>query len=278
MNKKIKHSSNQARVAQGGRTFTEADGTDPGQSGISTIPKNLNEARGDDTFFISTGGSYLVREAEGTDTLKIDYSKVKAGHGLRGTLTYYIGTGLFNLSKYRSEKGVPYINYAGIERFEITGTALDDHFPVPTGLYGRQSDVLGGGDDIFKLSLWNQQGFSQKADDVDGGLGNDTLELSLTHSAAITLKVDASGNGKFENHGTQLRSIETLNATTGSQDDNISWLGNGNSTIHANGSDDTLTSGSGNDYLDDGSGNDILTSSCGADTLLGKFRQRCLQA
>ncbi|MBD2023818.1 hypothetical protein [Leptolyngbya sp. FACHB-711] len=272
MDKKIKHSLNQARASKEGRTFTEADGTDPDQSGISTIPKYLNEARGDDTFFISTEGRYRVREAQGTDTLKIDYSKVEAQYGLRGGVIYYTGSGSFYLPNGNG-KSSSHINYAGMERFDITGTALDDHLPVPTGPYGGQSDVLRGGDgnDIFGLSLWNQRGVTQKADDVDGGSGNDTLRLALTHNAAITLKVDTSGNGKLENNGTQLRSIETLNARTGSGRDNISWLGSGNSTIYAYDGNDTLTSGSGNDYLDGGSGNDYLDGGSGNDYLDGGF-------
>lgn len=134
-------------------------------------------------------------------------------------------------------------------QLSVTGTAWDDEITV-----GRTNLVVNarGGDDVIIM----KPGGLLRAHSLDGGAGNDTVDLSATTSNNT---IDLQLGLMF---GTQiglskLASIE--NATGGSGNDAI--IGNHQANI--------LIGGDGNDLLRGGKGNDVLVGGAGRDTLDG---------
>lgn len=253
--------------------FTEEDATKPTNPlELPIIPKGFSDpkiAGGDDIIFISTGASqrWRVIGAGGIDTLRVDYSKVKTSHGLRyNQYNYEVGSGSLFLAKTSRDASAPYINFSGIDRFEITGTPLGDQF-----FESPRDDILNGGDgfDVFTHRVGTfveaGKGFSRKGDRIDGGEGYFDLDLLTINSDAtpVIIRSDESNTsgeeGIIETDGTTFKNIEILNATTREGNDYIYWLGIGDDTIKTGGGDDDIVSGGGDDFIDGITGNDKLT-------------------
>ena len=96
----------------------------------------------------------------------------------------------------------------------------------------------------------------QFIDNVDGGLGSDTLDLSNIVSPSGAVDIDLAA-GTFDGFGgpTTISSIETIIGTQG--DDSIVGAG-GSQTINGEGGDDTIEGSFGTDDINGGAGNDTI--------------------
>lgn len=231
--------------------FTEEDATKPTNPlELPIIPKGFSDpkiAGGDDIIFISTGAGQRWRAigAGGINTLRVDYSKVKASHGLRFEGGNYSGN--LALSENTRDKSAPYINYSGIAKLELTGTSLDDQFPTTLS-----DDVIigGAGNDTLQSGLGN--------DRLDGGTGTDLLIADFSLKAArtpetATQNISNIGTSTLPN-GTTITGIERFDVKTGSGNDIITLT-----EKH----DDKIVTGYGNDTIDSGLGKDIVSSGSG---------------
>jgi RHS repeat-associated protein len=234
-----------------GAQLTSIEGLNvAGGSGNDTLvagglADNLAGGAGDDVLNAGNGGVDTVAGGDGTDTLIIDYS-TNTISGIFNTngISYNeydlaAGNGLF----FANGSGI--VQYTGIEKFNITGTKVSDDIRG-----GNSNDTLIGGDGDDKLN-----GFAG-VDIFDGGAGNDTATINLSANTANNL-VDIIAS--TTNYGTQLISIEGLNATGGS----------GNDTLVAGGLSDNLAGGAGDDVLNAGNGGiDTVAGGDGTDTLI----------
>ena len=197
-----------------------------------------------------------------TDTLVVDYSRVQSDYGLRYTqYTPGSGSATIYISKTPQtprdlKSNVASVHFAGIERLNITGTAVDDEFP-DTPL----DDVFNGGKGNDTFTHYYSKNNPQKGDRIDGGLGKDTIEviaIGLGDTNFQINKTSPDAEAIIENDGTILKNIEILHADTRIGNDYIYWNSDGNDVIKTGESDDFILSGAGNDFLDGGTKNDSL--------------------
>jgi Ca2+-binding RTX toxin-like protein len=196
----------------GNDSITALEGNDTLNGG--TDDDTLNGDAGDDSLNPGDGFNQSVDGEDGTDTLAINYSTVNyndAGINNSYDPDTYDGT-------YSRSDGTPFITYAGIEQFNLTGTAFDDG--------------LGGGEG--KDTLIGGYGY----DGLDGRGGNDSLDGGTDDD---TLYGDA-GN-------------DTL---LGNSESDILDGGIGNDSLDGGTGDDSLRLGEGNDTIIGGTGNDSL--------------------
>lgn len=186
------------------------------------------------------------------------------------------------------------VNIDLVTRSNSTGDASGDtYFNIQTLMGSNFADTMvagvgddgnritdyqgGGGDDVFK-------GVDLIVDKVDGGAGNDTLDL--THlSTGLTLDLSDSNYVSIENviggAGSDTITAATLTTPTrltggdghdalsgGSGNDTLVG-GVGNDTLAGSAGNDSLLGGAGNDDLDGGIGNDTLEAGAGNDWLKG---------
>jgi Ca2+-binding RTX toxin-like protein len=137
---------------------------------------------------------------------------------------------------------------------------------------GNGNDTLNGG--AGNDSLYGGTGndwFSPNGGDfVDGGLGTDVLEISLTSETTARLlnftgDFTSSVYATFSNY---VINIETLALGLGSGNDTI-WGGSVSSSMSGNGGNDFLVGGTANDALFGGAGNDYLVGGGSNDDLRG---------
>ncbi len=133
----------------------------------------------------------------------------------------------------------------------LQGSAFADTMVAGTGDDGIRITQYqgGGGDDVFK-------NMDLQLDSINGGTGNDTLDVSHLASATVNLS------------DTRYVSIETVTGGAGADTLNATGL---TTAVRLNGAagDDALTDGDGQDTLDGGDANDTLTGGTGSDSLLG---------
>jgi Ca2+-binding RTX toxin-like protein len=184
----------------------------------------LTTGAGDDTINPGRGIDY-VDGGDGNDILIVDYS---------GNTTGYIysslsptGTGGF-YGYFATNDGVDRVDYTNIERFQITGTSVDDNIIVGSG-----DDTVNGGDGIDFLG-----------DDFSASTSNLTFNFAGATPVTPT--------------GTSITNIERFNLTTGSGNDSITLTGIYNDTLTTGAGDDTINPGRGIDNVDGGAGNDLL--------------------
>jgi serralysin len=155
---------------------------------------------------------------------------------------------------------------SGIET--VSGTQLND---VITGTYDTQTLFGNGGNDRFVI-LDGRFG-----DNITGGTGVDTLDLSPTVFAGATVDLTA-GTYTILGGGWPswtVATVENVTGTgvadtiTGDGVKNVLAGGAGNDTLNGADGNDSLNGGSGNDSLDGGVGNDTLNGVGGNDSLTG---------
>jgi Ca2+-binding RTX toxin-like protein len=120
--------------------------------------------------------------------------------------------------------------------------------------------ILGGdGDDRFVLGT--------SAETIDGGYGNDTLDLSSL-TTAVTVDLGNTANNKGASViGDKYSNIETiLGSTIGDRLTGDAM----NNTLIGNGGRDTMYGAAGDDTLDGGAGRDALNGGTGADIFVFK--------
>jgi serralysin len=140
---------------------------------------------------------------------------------------------------------------AGVDA--LNGGDGDD---VMTG--GAGNDSLSGGDDDDRFAM-EQSNF---IDDVDGGAGTDTLDLSgITTRGAI---VNMNFNYRLDDDFGGVREMSGIERVIGTQDRDEIFGTSGADTIFGEGGDDRMNGGTGHDELFGGNGNDTFVMNEGA--------------
>jgi Ca2+-binding RTX toxin-like protein len=156
---------------------------------------------------------------------------------------------------------------------------------------GSQGDILDagyfmGGVDTLKGYGGDDTLRAGRNDIVEGGSGNDTVELDMGYSYGKGLYVEIDGNGdghfgRLSGGGGQLDSGEldsVENVITGNKHDTIDAVGNlanyvetnnGHDTVHTWGGNDAIVLGNGNDFANAGSGHDVVDAGAGHDEVWG---------
>lgn len=139
------------------------------------------------------------------------------------------------------------------------------------------NDTLNGGAGNDELSGGGGNLSGDTGDSLDGGVGEDILELFLIDQTA-GFRFDGSASTHLRlADGTTARNGETFEVFGGSGNDSLFGSdgndelngGAGNDTLNGRAGNDTLNGGAGNDTLDGDAGNDTLNGDAGNDTLLG---------
>ncbi len=202
--------------------------------------ENINTGAGDDT--INTGsGRDTVDGGAGNDLLIVDYSSnLYAGNatysGGIGSSINPNGFGGWNGYFYaysRNDGDYDNVTFSNIERFQITGTNVNDIFD--RGGYG-----------VFN---------------IDGGTGTDVIRYADLSSETTGLTVDNSGITLTQANGNVVKNVEVFaNLWTGTGNDTINYsVGLRNyENINTGAGNDTINTGSGRDTVDGGAGNDLL--------------------
>lgn len=140
----------------------------------------------------------------------------------------------------------------------IIGTQLDDTI---SSTFGVQTLDGQGGNDLFI------NGDGQFIDDIDGGTGIDTLDLSAVAGASEAVTIDlVAGTWSGLNLGRTIANIEVILGTQ----ENDSILGStGNDSIVGNAGNDTLSGNTGQDTIEGLGGNDVINMGGGVDVALG---------
>lgn len=158
----------------------------------------------------------------------------------------------------------------------FTGTANSDTFKMSQG--GSDTVSGAGGSDIFNF------GAALDANDkIDGGDGNDTLNLNGDYSAGLifnaTTLVNVENLHLAAGHDYSLQGVTVAAGDTLALD--ATALGPGNSVnfgggsalgkfiLHGGAGDDVLVSGAGNDVITGGDGGDTINPNSGNDTVKG---------
>lgn len=207
-----------------------------------------------DTILTNAGNDYIdtglgidtVNGGVGDDILAANYSSATSAVN-----QVYLGGGW---NRLQMADGSNHIDYYGIERFRLIGGSGND---VLGG--GALNDTLAGGSG----NDWLDGGSG--TDVILGGTGNDTWVGNYgALGAAVSLTLNASGNGTVVGTGTTLRSIENVRLTTGAGADTISTgavVGN-----------DNLSTGDGNDVINIGRGHsEWVNAGGGVDLLIAGF-------
>lgn len=136
---------------------------------------------------------------------------------------------------------------------------------------GRDTIDLGAGDDVL---IWDEaNGDYDLFESIDGGTGNDTLQVIGYGFFGITLNLQAGTFGAFGY--TKVDNFENYSHTGGGGDytiigsfaANIITVNAGNQVIEGGAGDDTISAGAGDDDIDGGEGADNLDGGTGVDTL-----------
>jgi Ca2+-binding RTX toxin-like protein len=227
------------QVEQQNFTGTNGNDTITGTSGDDTI----SPLRGIDTV---DGGA-------GDDLLILDYSS--NNYSRISDSDYYYSQ---YFRAYYNSSSYDQVTYSNIERFQITGTAVDDRIITGSG----NDNIAGGlGDDVISGGDGNNT--------IDGGEGNDSISTGTGNdniNAGLGNDTINGGDGNNTINGGD--GNDTI--TTGSGNDNITG-GLGDDTINAGNGDDILIGGAGNDYINAGFGNDTIDGGDGVDTLNKDF-------
>jgi serralysin len=237
---------------------------------------------GNDTIVAGNGTAETLDGGLGIDLLDLTY----------GGFTYVIdlATGVTNFS------GESFINFenliSGVGNDSITGSSADNMLNGGAGddtiLGASGTDTIYGGDGnddlnggLFKDDLFGEAGddtfrvtSGDFGDNVDGGSGSDTLNLSGWTNSSIAWMVDlAAGTYEFlpNSYGVngEYTAISIENVIGSDFNDVINGSGDAN-MLNGGGGDDTLTGGGGTDTIYGGVGNDDLNGGSSKDDLFGE--------
>ncbi len=197
----------------------------------------VNTGDGDDIVKLRSGYD-TVNAGVGEDTLVVDYSAATTSVGVT-----YQG---FGWNRLGDKAGTAYVDYYGVEKFDITGGSANDSLvggALDDRLVGRGgNDLLNGG---------------AGSDTIVGGSGTDTWQVD--YSARNTLSTVNLKNQTTDT-GATISSIEALHYTGGATRDVVrakngvfdDWFATGDA-------DDLVETGRGRDTADGGGGTkDVL--------------------
>ena len=188
---------------------------------------------------VTVGGGFdTVDGGEGSDLLVVDYSFATAA----------ISFEHYNGMRFRTADSTLGVNYAGIERFDVTTGSGADYI------------VTGAGDDTLRGNAGNDY-FSTGTgiDKVYGGDGVDRWEADKSFATASqAIIIDLAVISTYLTTGL-VSGIEVLTLTTGAGADRITTLGGAwNDGISTGAGDDIVTVAGGNDSVNMGDGVDLL--------------------
>jgi Ca2+-binding RTX toxin-like protein len=236
---------------------------------------NIKTGDGNDT--INAGlGRDIVDGGSGTDTLVVDYAaNVNTNGGsLQGiqVSSYDPANGNGRFYAYKAgNSDVDIIQYANIERFNITGTQYADDIrggnsdDTLIGGAGNDTIDVGTGNDVVNAGdgndtiITNDSTIASAVLSIDGGAGSDTLINANFSAATANLSIDNSGTAIILPNGSSISNVENfVNLTTGSGNDSINFVQGDNNNIKTGAGNDTINAGLGRDVVDGGSGTDTL--------------------
>jgi Ca2+-binding RTX toxin-like protein len=209
---------------------------------------NINTGAGNDTIN-SAFGDDNVDGGDGNDLLIVNYSgNTYSGNasypgGIVGSISSN-GLGGWNgniFAHNNSSGGYDQVIFSNIERFQITGTNLNDNF----GEVGR---------------FFN----------IDGGTGTDTVNNVNFSGETTNLTIDNSAAIVTFSNGAVLKNIEQFfNLSTGSGNDTITLTGSFDDSIYTGAGNDIINAGRGRDTVDGGEDDDLLIINYSSNTYSG---------
>ncbi|GJD74015.1 cadherin-like domain-containing protein [Methylobacterium goesingense] len=155
--------------------------------------------------------------------------------------------------------------FGGLGRDVLIGGDGDDRMEAGDGddvlSDGAGRDVAMGedGNDVLVAAL------DGEADLLDGGAGEDTLDLSATVSGVDVDLMAGTASGVETGHD----SLVSIEAVRGGSGDDVIVGGSGSDELSGGEGRDRLSGGAGNDHLDGGAGDDVLLDGAGADHVVG---------
>jgi Ca2+-binding RTX toxin-like protein len=186
--------------------------------------------------------------------------------------------------------------------YSVTGGAGDD--VITTGAGADYAYLQGGGRDTVNLGGGSDQVYTYDAlssgDHLDGGSGNDTLQLSGSYGSGLTFGASTIQNFEYISlwsgnsysltfnddniaagqgmtiYGSSLGAGETLTVNGSAENDGYFIVyggpdkdkltgGKGDDSLYGNDGADKLYGGAGDDFLQGGTGHDTLTGGGGGD-------------
>lgn len=213
-----------------GFLVTSGAGNDSLNSEGFSTNDSVDTGSGNDTVSLGLGFDTVNGGYGDTDTLILDYSSLTTAISRTYDGGWYI---------YGDKLGTASNRHYSFETFNLKGGAGGDR------LYGGgNNDTLVGnaGNDILDGGAGR--------DSINGGAGKDRwIGDHSSATAALTLTLNASGNGTLKGNGvnwTPLSGIENITLDTGASNDTINTLAlRGNNTINTNNGNDTVKLGSG---------------------------------
>ncbi|MFM6871762.1 MAG: hypothetical protein ACKPKQ_17525, partial [Dolichospermum sp.] len=265
------------QVEQQNFTGTNGNDTITGTSGNDTINSGL--------------GIDVVNGGAGDDLLIIDYS---IGDTVWMGLDTSAGTEGFSGIAFRNNSTgsntQDRVDFSGINRFQITGTAANDSITTGSGNdtinagagndtvnAGAGDDTINGGDgnDTINAGGGNYTVNAGAGDDtINGGTGVDTLDGGAGSDTLILDLSTQTGNIVINNATTGINltgivtttNFENFTITTGSGNDTITQSGLVNNIVVR--SNESITAGAGNDTFNTGLGIDVANGGTGDDLLI----------
>ncbi len=244
------------------------DGNDTlvGGAGFDSLIGGAN----DDSITDSGGNGFVLDGGAGNDTIAVTVDGVYAGGpqilgGDGDDSIVASGPGLNNGGFLVAPDIL-----GGTGNDTIIGTDIDDPNYQGDGLYGGTGDdsiIAGGGGDYINLNIGSDSADAGTGDDsiyamgtvsVDGGAGDDFLDLTRLTDPALSFTVDGAGV-LTGSDGSRVVNVEDFTIRTGS----------GADTFIMGGSNDAILSGGGADLVEGGAGDDLLRGEAGNDTLVG---------
>ncbi len=229
---------------------------------------------------LSPGGALeLIDGRGGTDRMVLNFSApdIDVGTGVIGGFGAGVQNGVFIHSNAASAT-LHEITFLDVEAMDFTGTKSADTVRAKSGndnivtgsggdtIYsgtgadnvdaGRGNDIVYVGTDTnFALTDLTTVGPQL----IDGGIGIDTLSISLAHATRDVVIAGYNGLGDFQgvnftyDSGASVKNFETFkDVWTGSGDDEITQLGSINNDFRSGAGEDILRPGLGTDTVDGG--------------------------
>jgi Ca2+-binding RTX toxin-like protein len=260
-----------------------------GGSGADT----LSGGAGNDTYLVDNAGDVVTEAAgEGTDTVRTTLSSYTLGSNVEN-LTFtgtgaFAGTGNALDNQITGGTGNDTLDGGSGADTLIGGAGNDTYVVDAAGDVVTEADGAGTdtvqssiswslGSNIENLTLTgsgNTSGTGNSlANAITGNSGNNTLDGGSGADTLIggagddTYVVDAAGDVVTEAAGEGTDTVQSsISWSLGSNIENLTLTGSGNTSSTGNSLANAITGNSGNNTLDGGAGNDTLTGGLGDDT------------
>ncbi|MFZ2726350.1 MAG: hypothetical protein WAX77_08880 [Methylococcaceae bacterium] len=253
-----------------------------GTTGNDTLTPTLNGGTGDDTVNGLAGDDSLSGLAGNDSLIGGDGNDTLKGGGGNDTLDGGNGTDLIDLSDATAGVALTLVQSSTATPVTLAGGLGTDSYVNMEGVIGSTSynDTITGSSSNDIFSFVSGTGLTS-GDNVDGGLGSDTISLTGNTAIAATNFDNVSNieNITLANTSTAVTittkdilvtSGETLTLSNASNSGKLTFDGSaetdGKFSITGGTTGDSIKGGSGNDTLTGGAGTDTLNGGNGVDT------------